>query len=155
MKRNPATGHWLAAVCLVFVDQFLKIFARNHPEAIFYLWEPWLGWEYFSNTGIAFSLPFPYWLTLALTPCILILIWRFRHRISSTGMDLGLKLLFSGAISNYFDRILFQETTDYLRIATGVLNLADLLIIFGLFLLVFQHKQGYRMVHNTPKRDLL
>ena len=46
---------------------------------------------------------------------------------------LSLILIISGALSNFIDRILFGATIDYIRIFTGVINLADVMIVVGLF----------------------
>jgi len=34
-------------------------------------------------------------------------------------------------VSNFFDRLAYRQTIDYLRLFTGVVNLADALIVVG------------------------
>jgi lipoprotein signal peptidase len=119
---------------LFSLDRLCKYFAFNYQSASWYLIEPWLGWEYFANTGIAFSLPFPQLLLLGITP--LILLWFFlvlKKQIREQPLlFFSLCLIAFGAISNFIDRMLYGITIDYIRIATGILNIADLMIAIGI-----------------------
>ena len=124
----------------LFLDQILKYFARTNPNFTFYFWKPWLGWEYFANPGIAFSLPVPNWLVILITPIILIL---FVGLISKSKKKtklfyFSLFLIIAGAISNFIDRILFSATIDYVRILTGIINLADVMIVIGAGMMVWR-----------------
>lgn len=40
-------------------------------------------------------------------------------------------LILTGALSNFYDRIFYQHTVDYLLVFTGVFNLADVMIVMG------------------------
>lgn len=122
-------------------DQVLKYFARSNSEFSFYVWKNWLGWEYFENTGIAFSIPFPGWLVTVLTPIILLLlfVWLQKNKNKNHWTYLSTVLIFSGAISNFIDRVLFGVTIDYLRLFTGVINIADILIVVGAGILIISN----------------
>jgi len=125
----------------LLLDQVLKYFARVNSEFSFYIWKKYLGWEYFENSGVAFSLPFPNWLIIIITPIILLGLLYFLTKkkrpfgVSSGRVQsifyLGIFLIFAGAISNFVDRVLFCVTIDYLRVLTGVINLADVMIVVG------------------------
>lgn len=122
-------------VLFLFLDQILKWLANNHPNFFYYIFSPWLGWEFYKNKGIAFGIPVPQSLIIFLTPILLIFLIYF----SSTKRGqlklkhhIGMSLLASGAISNFIDRVLFEYTIDYLRIFTSVINLADILIVIGI-----------------------
>ena len=133
---------------LLFVDQLLKYFARLNPETTYYLWRPWLGWEYFANTGIAFSLPVPNWLVIIFTPFILLglILWFtkiLKKQNANCYLLSAIFLILAGALSNYIDRVIFGVTIDYLRVLTGVINLADLMILGGVLLLLFNNKKNY------------
>lgn len=127
----------------LLADQLLKWLARSNPDFQYYIFGKWLGWEYMANPGIAFSLPFPNWLLVLIAPIIIfgLIVWAIKH--ARRNMEHGtwntylLSLIFiiSGAISNFIDRVLFSATIDYLRIFTGVINLADVMIVIGGFLL--------------------
>jgi len=124
----------------LFIDQLLKYLARTNPNFTYYLWKPWLGWEYFSNTGIAFSLPFPNILLIIFTPLIILALFIFltKQKQSSVLFTLGTTLIIAGAISNLIDRMIFAVTIDYLRVLTGIINLADVMIVMGAGLMVWR-----------------
>jgi signal peptidase II len=96
------------------------------------------GFEYFENTGIAFSLPVPQSLTIILTPLIIILLLgyvsQYRHQLLLWPTWL---FIFLGAISNLIDRIVYGFVIDYIRIFTGVINIADVMILLGMLILLF------------------
>ena len=121
-------------------DQLLKWVARSNPDFQYYIFDEWLGWGYMANPGIAFSLPFPNWLLVLITPLIIFglffLASRRDKKISPISYLLSLTLIISGAISNFIDRVLFAATIDYLRILTGVINLADVGIVVGAGILI-------------------
>lgn len=125
---------------LFCLDQIAKYIARTHPDAAWYAVKPWLGWEYFENTGIAFSLPFPQLLLIGITP--LILLWFFvvlkKHAKQEPRITLSLSLIFFGAISNFIDRTVFGFTIDYIRVVTGILNIADIMIAAGIGIILLR-----------------
>lgn len=131
----------IGGVFLLALDQGIKWFARTHSSFTAYLYRPWIGFEYFTNPGVAFSLPVPGWLTLLITPIILLVfgLWAVQRKNKSLGnaVTIALCLLATGAISNFIDRVLFGVTIDYLRLYTSIINLADILIIIGVFLLLY------------------
>ena len=120
------------------LDQVLKYFARVNPDFSFYIWKNWLGWEYLENLGVAFSLPMPNWVLILITPLILLglFIFLYRKKNKTNLFYLSLFLIISGAVSNFIDRVLFGVTIDYLRILTGVINMADVMIVVGVGLLL-------------------
>lgn len=123
---------------LFFLDQTLKVFARAHPTFAWYLWQPWLGWEYFANPGVAFGLPIPNALLIIITPLILLyLLHLLFTKPQSWSMKWGITLIVTGALSNFIDRVVFGVTIDYIRILTSVLNLGDLMIVVGAMLLLY------------------
>ena len=128
-------------VCL---DQYLKRLAQQNPLTHLYLLRPWLGFEYFKNTGVAFSLPIPQWLVLWVTPFVLfgLGILLIRSQKKNVWVTTALLFILAGAISNYIDRALFGGTIDYIRVFTGVINIADVMIAFGFtILLVYEWRK--------------
>ena len=125
-------------VFLFLFDRFLKFQALHRwPGAR--LLHPYLGWDPFHNPGVAFSLPLPNWLILVLTAPIILLLGYLlasQFRQPPIANFLSLVLVFAGALSNFIDRLWYGFTVDYLQIATGVINLSDLLILAG-FVLYF------------------
>lgn len=140
------TIYIVASGFFLLLDQVLKYLARTNSEFSFYFWKPWLGWEYLGNTGVAFSLPVPNWLVVIFTPIILLglFIWFFKfYKKQKVNCYLlsAICLIVAGAVSNYIDRILFGVTIDYLRILTGVINLADVMIVVGVGMLLVESKK--------------
>jgi len=133
--HNIFTRTWiflsLIGIFLLLLDQALKFIARASPKQVYYLVRPWLGWEYFANPGIALSLPIPNSFLLIITPFILLALVILLARQKSPLPALGLILILGGAISNFLDRFLFGVTVDYIRVATGVFNLGDVMIVAG------------------------
>lgn len=144
----------ICGLFLFLVDQILKYFARVNPNFSYDIWKPWLEWELFLNKGIAFSLPFPNWLIILITPVLLLLLFAWSRepldfpRLRSGQVVQGKKkrgwwfqfgvcLIIVGAISNFVDRVLWGATIDYLRVLTGVINLADVGIVVGAIILIF------------------
>ena len=140
-KKIHLIIYFLMSGFFLFLDQILKYIARGNTEFSFYVWKKYLGWEYFENSGIAFSLPFPNWLIIILTPTILFGLFYFVTRKKrQTIFYFGIFLIFAGAISNFIDRVLFGITIDYLRILTSVINLADVMIVVGAGMIILNYE---------------
>lgn len=136
--KNKTAIVFVTGLFFVF-DQLLKFFARTNQEFAWYIINPWLGWEYLANRGVALSLPIPNTFLLVITPILLVLLaWYYTTRPEKTNrLRLGAALIYAGAISNYIDRFLFEITIDYLRIYTSVFNIADVIIVVGVVCLLF------------------
>ena len=51
-------------------------------------------------------------------------------------------LVFTGALSNLIDRMVYGYTVDYFLILTGVINLADVMIVAG-FVIYFVDRKKF------------
>jgi len=132
----------LSSGFLFILDQFLKHLFRTNTNFVSYVWEPYIGWQYFGNVGIAFGIPFPNWILIILTPLILLLLLSFYYKKKPSYLVIfGLYLIYTGALSNLVDRSLYEVTIDYFRIYTSIINLADVYIVFGALLLIFNFKK--------------
>lgn len=141
MKKSTRTLLYSIGGCFFIIfDQYLKwLVQRTYPIPLI---PPLVSWEYFENTGVAFSIPIPHTIAALLTPIFLIGLFSFFLQRSHSELALiGGVLLFCGAISNYIDRILHGFTIDYLRIYTSVINTADVLIVLGVFLFLWGEKK--------------
>jgi lipoprotein signal peptidase len=126
----------------IFLDQFLKwqaLHSWSEPRLL----NTFLGWDPFLNPGIAFGIPVPTSLVIAITALILLgitflLVRRWKSYGERPLMLLALILLFAGALSNAIDRIVYRHTIDYCRIFFSIFNVADVLIITGFMLYFFQ-----------------
>jgi signal peptidase II len=125
------------------LDQILKYIAHNNQTATAYIIKPWLGWEYLANTGIAFGLPIPNIFLIATTPVILLILFILfaRKKQKNITYIIAVTLIMGGAVSNFIDRVLFEITIDYFRVATSVFNIADIMIVFGAGILLLKEMQ--------------
>jgi lipoprotein signal peptidase len=125
------------------LDQVFKWYAFAHQSFHAFLIDNTLGWEYFGNTGVAFSLPFPNTVLIVGTPILLILLLAYagHKKDIPAQVFLGGSLIFFGALSNLIDRTLYALTIDYIRIFTAVINIGDIMIICGTLFLLLGHKE--------------
>lgn len=143
---------------LFVLDRFLKHQALTAWSSS-YLFKNFIGWSPFLNQGIAFSLPLPALATALITAPILILVgWMLVRTMcgkpplptslplpmpaSSTTNLLLTILLFAGALSNLIDRLIYGHVVDYFRVATGIINLADVLITAGFALYLWNMRKN-------------
>ncbi len=121
-------------------DRILKHFAFTNQAFSHYLVQPWLGWEYFANPGVAFGIPLPWFASLVYTPIILSLIFWYvgKRGVKNIRILIGATFIVWGALSNLIDRAVFHITIDYLRLFTAVVNLADGMIVFGAICLFYE-----------------
>jgi len=125
-------------------DRFLKWQSLNDWSAPRLL-NRFFGWEPSLNYGVAFSIPLPNPLIIALTiPIILIVVYLFAGE-KKLAPKFALLMIIFGALSNLFDRIFLGHIVDYLLILTAVINLADAMIAAG-FLLYF-----LKIKNRSPK----
>jgi len=128
---------------LIIIDRLLKQLALHWPGEekvkVFY-------WSLYLNPAGAFSWPWPRVVLLVISGLILLslIIWLvITYQTSSTIIWLGLLLLISGGLSNFYDRVVWNGVIDYWHIFQfNSFNLADGYLLVGLgccFLGVKQH----------------
>ena len=121
----------------LFIDRIFKYVARTSPDFSYYIFRDWIGWSFFKNPGIAFSISIPNFIVIFLTPLVLLFLFiYFLHEKTTQIEKVALIFIISGAISNFIDRVLFQFTIDYIRLYTSIINIADLMIISGVTVLI-------------------
>lgn len=143
MTRGHQLLHVLTGGFLFAVDQGLKWYARTYPTFSWYVIDPWVGWEYLENPGIAFGIPIPNPVLIVITPIIFLALtaW-FLHKKEKSLLELwAFILITAGAVSNFIDRAIFEVTLDYLRFITSVMNLADVYIVLGALLLIMGQRR--------------
>ncbi len=123
----------------LFVDQIIKylslnIFTNQHIYK-------GLGWYPFKNPGIAFGIKIPLLLIIFLSLIIIVLIFVIWEKQTALKSKLGLALVLSGATSNLIDRLIHHQTIDYFAFFTGIINLADTLIVIGFIIYLFSKKE--------------
>jgi signal peptidase II len=130
----------IGAIFLLLIDRFLKIWAFKFLVSDYFLLGDILKFSFAKNSGIAFSIPLSGPFLVILIVCILlILLWELRkHYIQEKFTVAGILLIiFSGAVSNLWDRIQYGFVIDYLDLKYfTVFNIADSMISVGVFLLI-------------------
>jgi signal peptidase II len=112
------------------------------------------------NTGISYGLgqhwfqgPFGQWALLALKVIAVALLWIWLARAHSRPTALALGLIIGGAIGNAIDRLLYGAVADFvlLHLETAswrfnwyVFNLADVAIVAGVAVLLYESLRGDR-----------
>lgn len=143
---------YASGLFLILIDQTLKNLARNNADFSYYLWRPWVGWEYFSNLGVAFGLPVPQSILIFITPLIIFTLAFFAlEKNRPLRFHIALALIIAGAVSNFIDRVIFERTIDYLRLLTGVINLADIAILVGAVLLLRRTRSVHEPIDPITK----
>ncbi len=142
MKQNTTRTPFLFTLVGLFfiIDRILKYIAQNNTDFTYYIIKPWLGWEYFANSGVAFSIPIPQSFLILFTPIILLLLFVYYTKKSRKTLSCtcAILLITCGALSNFIDRMLLGITIDYFRIITSIFNIADVMIIVGAGLLIIE-----------------
>jgi lipoprotein signal peptidase len=119
---------------LIAVDQVSKFFvvSRGSCDAT--------QCSYFKNDNFAFSLKVPHALAYFIYfGLILSLIVWFTRKVEKTLFQkISFTLILAGAFSNIGERIANGFVVDFIRIHTGVLNLADFFILLGIIILLFE-----------------
>lgn len=129
-ERSNSFGFWFAILlALIAIDQLSKWLARV------------LQINVFRNYNFAFSLPIPGWVMFPIYIVVLILVVRYIWKTWATSaprVRFAWLLILAGGLSNIIERIILGYVRDFIPIANGTLNVADLMIILGALLILFQ-----------------
>lgn len=142
-KIPRARAQWilLAVTVALVLDRGTKWFAQNSlPEDGISFAFGFFRFERFVNEAAAFGISIPTIAILTLTNFILLVVlWYLQqaYRSGNARRVLALTLMFAGGASNVFDRVVYNGVIDFITIGYfPVINVADLLILSGLFLLM-------------------
>ena len=117
----------------LLADQIFKLLSTSAWQSP-YLLNKFFGWRPFLNYGVGFGLPVPNRAIIFLTIIILGILIYLYHHSEKSAESLALCLIFSGALSNLFDRLAFGFTRDYFLLGYSLINLGDCLIVVGFIL---------------------
>lgn len=126
------------------LDAALKVWALSSaPTAPA---NPIASFALHKNPGIAFDIPIPLEIVLALTVVAIIGVAKMMHMNRATPVFVGGSLVIVGAVGNAVDRAVHGFTTDYLMLfERSVINIADVLILTGAAVLLWYYR-------DTPAR---
>jgi signal peptidase II len=147
-RTHPAAWLWLS-LGVIALDQATKFLATRFLE----LYErvevlPVLDFTLLHNTGAAFSLLAGasgwqrwFFIGLALTVSVVLMVWIWRSPRGEKLLPLSLSLILGGALGNVIDRIVHGYVVDFIHAHWGAayfpaFNIADSAITIGAGLLI-------------------
>ncbi len=142
MKLQSKT--MITCVFITIIDVIFKYLAITQP----FFWKEGcfasiVCLSMHKNYGIAFSIPIPMWATLLISAIIIIIMIKLLlvYINKNEFVFCGLFLIIFGALNNFVDRLINNSTTDYLIFfGLSAINLADILIVTGVFILLWYSK---------------
>ncbi|MFH1089361.1 MAG: signal peptidase II [Candidatus Uhrbacteria bacterium] len=145
MRTKPAVALTIG-VLVVLADELLKVLALKFlPDESQMSGKGLVELAIHKNFGLAFDLPI--WLPILCVLSILIIIglvllikqnWQKNPWLASSAA-----IIACGALGNLFDRISYGFVVDYIitPITGSAFNLSDIVIVVGLFLLIWSSKK--------------
>lgn len=148
---NRYLSLFLASNILIILDQYTKLLVsthipRNHFKIVI---DGFLAITHIRNPGVAFGLfaegpsqlKTVLFVGFSIVAIIAILIFFHQTPRERKMVQVGLILIFSGAVGNLIDRILYQEVIDFLDFFVGsfhwpAFNIADSCITVGVVLML-------------------
>ncbi|GIO29125.1 MULTISPECIES: signal peptidase II [Paenibacillus] len=148
---------YMLALIVLLIDQGSKWWIRVHM----FVGEqrnvlaPYLHFEYYQNSGAAFSSFQGYgkWFAyLAVVVVAALIYYRVNGAIRGWVLELAAGFIAGGALGNALDRLIFGKVTDFIvwGSGSGIMNIADLAINAGVILLIvgmlirsWQDKRSY------------
>ncbi|MFD2411348.1 signal peptidase II [Paenibacillus rhizoplanae] len=136
---------YLIAAIVLILDQTTKWIVRTHMELgeILPSWSPHMRFEYYENSGAAFSSFQGYGKYFAIVAVVFVAaIFYYRRQGAIRGplLEAASGFLVGGAVGNGIDRVIYHQVTDFLVFGSrgGIMNLADLAInAGGILILVY------------------
>lgn len=148
MKKIEKHLYWflLPALVLVLVDEKIKAFALKNFEDEQTLVNPnIINFAIHKNWGLAFDIPFrrEFILLISVVIGFFLLEMIVKNFKSHPKIAFSSLIILIGAIGNVFDRIYYGFTVDYMIFfGRSALNLSDLLIIFGVVILLISSRRS-------------
>ena len=128
-------------------DRFLKMFFLQFT-GLWMVADPWFFFSLLKNRGLAFGIPAdPLWVIVPTALVLVVLLWQLLKyfRLGRDRVWLGLFFLFLGAVSNFFDRVVYGFVIDYVHVGWyPVFNLADAMIVAGIIGLIWLDRREKR-----------
>jgi len=132
----------IIAFLLFVVERLTKFLALRYLSEGFFCCQKFIGLQLFHNPGIAFGLPLPTIISLAISLIIILalisILIKKHSRLSIWSLFAG-ELVVIGAISNLLDKFYNQQIIDFIILGRWpVFNLADVFIVLGILIIIIQ-----------------
>ena len=141
-RGRPLLLFSAVAAVTVVLDQTTKAVALSHLQSgPIPLLGGVIGLSLTRNTGSAFGLPAPAWVTTAvsLIVCVVVLVWVARGAGASLVRAIALGLVLGGAVGNLADRVCAGGVLDFIDLGIWpVFNVADIALTIGIGLLMIE-----------------
>lgn len=126
----------LSVFCLFVIDRVLKIYFKKFSASReFFIFGDWLKLKFTANAGIAFGIPFDFYLLGIIYVAVILFLIFYSvglYRRGRSGLIFCAALMVAGAASNFLDRLYFGSVIDYIDLKYySVFNLADAMIFLG------------------------
>ena len=147
----------LLAVFLLVFDRFAKtLFYSNFPDRTWHVLGDILKFRLATNDYIAFSLPISGMgleILIGIILVLLIIILVKLYKSKQAGLFVLFLMIFFGAVSNFYDRLLLGYVIDYIDLKWfTVFNIADAMIVIPGLLLIFKLKTDRNKQSGTKTR---
>lgn len=131
----------LILLLLISADIVSKFAAERYLDEPVVLIENFLQLQKSTNSGIAFGLPFPNLVVVAVTPIVLFIVWKMlRKHLHEKPVRISLILICAGALGNLVDRIFRGAVLDFISFSFWPsFNLADSYLTISVFLLIINY----------------
>lgn len=130
----------ILAAFLAILDQISKWLVIKYLTTPYILIEKILKFEYSQNTGIAFGIPIPYYILIALTILLIIFVIYFTRNeldLDSPISRISMAFIIGGALGNLIDRLANGYVVDFISVWKWPnFNFADSLVTIGILLLI-------------------
>jgi signal peptidase II len=126
------------SLLLLTFDQLLKYLIPTLSTPIWIIPQK-LGIQVSQNTGAAFSIPIPPFITIPVAMAVvIILIYAYSYQFNHHNLaKITTALIIAGTVGNLLDRLLLGYVIDYIKIFSWpTFNLADSYLTIGVILLV-------------------
>lgn len=146
----------ISVLALFVGDRVAKSFSRLLSEEDF-IFLKYFRLKYYLNYGVAFSLPVPRAFILGITLLVLV-IFSYALIRAYQQKDIwnmaGFSYIIIGATSNIIDRLLYGGVIDFIDLRIlPVFNLADLMILFGIGIVVIKYVQKRPAAKKVSKKN--
>lgn len=142
--------YWIM-LAVTAIDQGSKAMIRSRMEVgeTITVWDPYLHFTHYENTGAAFSSFEGYGQWFVVIAVLLaggVIYYRRKGMLRGVLMELGTGFLVGGALGNAIDRVVFGKVTDFIEVRSGhgIMNLADMAINVGVVLMLIERFRAGR-----------
>ena len=136
------------SIIVLIIDQILKLLVQTY-ETHYTVIKDLFAITYYQNSGAAWSiLEGQTFLLIGISIVVLVLVYSMMFSFDENKLtNISYGLLFGGIIGNLIDRILFGYVRDFISVVIfgyyfPIFNIADIAIVVGVLLLIFETVKG-------------